>query len=132
MLPSGLPGLMWLKPLKASMRNFVSTLSQIEKDFVMARSVLKNDGPKYVLAPAFPILSNPGNENSWGCGVQKSRLPLPLEFALKPVRLVFMCPLALGRQGAAELPVLCVQSWLPPNPPPMLTLKGRPPDQLRL
>src|ERR1700740_1000282 len=58
----GCPALMRLNALNASIRNWTARLSQTANVFVNDRSVLKNEGPEYVLEPAFPITSNPGNE----------------------------------------------------------------------
>ena len=41
----GLPALMWLKALNASMRNLATMLSWMVNALVMAMSVLKNEGP---------------------------------------------------------------------------------------
>src|ERR1700751_2429476 len=58
----GFPGLIWLNTLNESIRNLTTTLSQMGNDFVNVISVLKNEGPKYVFDPAFPITPRPGNE----------------------------------------------------------------------
>src|SRR3954464_13686894 len=72
----GWPVVMWLKALKASARNLMATLSHTEKVFETDTSEVQMDGPKYVLAPALPILSRPGNEKippCRGCAVKNVR-----------------------------------------------------------
>src|ERR1039458_8824265 len=110
------------------------------KALVIARSVLKNEGPVYVSMPAFPMTSSPGKEKVpllVGCGSHMCRV---WATGSKAVRLVFMWPWALGRHGAEVPPTLWLQSCgfqsagCLPGPGhglnwPYPRVNGRPPDQ---